>query len=216
LFLLVSVSLVILSGIDLYIFGIEEVLPSTQHLRVDIFLVLPLIIHTALGGLSALKRKGIQSPSISLSILTTAIVLCLLVIFVNLPPLRFGSSRVQIPEGKTVVYIESNPFIFDPTEVKTVRPDLFKPGHFSMFDVLVHLDKKDIIQLEYHYDASMNTHVIDSINDEPDWWYWTYYSGGWQERNVFRMDHYPWKEGRNSAEILQRRSNSLTKDLLDF
>lgn len=64
-----------------------------------------------------------------------------------------------------------------------------------MFDVLVHLDEQDLIDLSYHFDDSMNTHIIDSINDESDWWYKAYYSGGWLEQNVFRPDHYPWKDG---------------------
>ena len=41
----------------------------------------------------------------------------------------------------------------------------------------------------------MNTHVIDAIDGETGWWYRTYYSGGWPEQNVFRPDHYPWKQG---------------------
>ena len=48
--------------------------------------------------------------------------------------------------------------------VETIRPDLFKSGHFSMFDILVHLNKQNQIDLEYHFDESMNTHIIDSIN----------------------------------------------------
>jgi hypothetical protein len=41
----------------------------------------------------------------------------------------------------------------------------------------------------------MNTYIIDSINDEENWWHIAYYDGGWPERNVFRMDHYPYKDG---------------------
>ena len=101
------------------------------------------------------------------------------------------------PEGTELakVKVGSEVFTFDPTKVETVRPDLFNPGYFSMFDVLVHLDKLGMIDLEYHFDDSMNTYVIDSINGEPYWWYEAYYDGGWPEKNVFRMDHYPWKEG---------------------
>jgi hypothetical protein len=40
----------------------------------------------------------------------------------------------------------------------------------------------------------MNTHVIESINDVEHWWYYAIYSGGWRESNVFRMDHYPYKD----------------------
>jgi len=64
-----------------------------------------------------------------------------------------------------------------------------------MFDVLVYLDNEDIIDLEYHFDESMNSMIIDSINGAPNWWYEAYYDGGWSENKVFRMDHYPWKEG---------------------
>jgi len=42
----------------------------------------------------------------------------------------------------------------------------------------------------------MDTYVIDSINGNTDnWWYHIYYSGGHLEKNVVRMDHYPWKHG---------------------
>jgi hypothetical protein len=64
-----------------------------------------------------------------------------------------------------------------------------------MFDVLVHLDTIGEVDLEYHFNASMNTHVIDMLNGEPYWWYQVRYSGGWPENNVYRMDHYHWKPG---------------------
>jgi len=83
---------------------------------------------------------------------------------------------------------------FDPNDVVTVRPDIFAENHFSLFDILVHLDDLGEIELEYHFDASKNTHVIDKINGMGNWWYWAYYNGGWQETNNFRMDHYPYKD----------------------
>jgi hypothetical protein len=85
-------------------------------------------------------------------------------------------------------------FTFDPNEVETVRPDIFIENHFSLFDVLVHLDKQGDIDLEYHFDEALNAHVIDSIDGQENWWYWAYYHGGWQEPNNFRMDHYPYKD----------------------
>jgi hypothetical protein len=39
----------------------------------------------------------------------------------------------------------------------------------------------------------MDTHLINSINGITNWWYTAYYDGGWSEKNVFRMDHYPYK-----------------------
>ena len=62
--------------------------------------------------------------------------------------------------------------------------------------------------MAYHFDDSMNTHVIDSINGEPDWWYEAYYDGGWLEGNMFRMDHYPWKDG-STLEVLKTKRSRL-------
>jgi hypothetical protein len=104
------------------------------------------------------------------------------------------------------VRVGNEDFIFNPTSVETTRPELFNQGYFSMFDVLVHLNKQGLIDLEYHFDESLNAHIIDSINGESNWWYQTYYSGGWSERNVFRPDHYPWKEGTTLTFYLESSS----------
>jgi len=86
-------------------------------------------------------------------------------------------------------------FTFDPSEIRTLRDDIFNEGYFSIFDILAHLDDTGIINMEYHFEDDMNTYVIDSINDLESWWYIAYYDGGWPERNVYRMDHYPYKDG---------------------
>ncbi len=85
-------------------------------------------------------------------------------------------------------------FSFDPREVVTVRDDLFRDNHFSIFDVLVHLEQKGQIEVDYYFDAEMNTHVITDLAGHTEWWYDAYYDGGWRERSVFRMDHYPYKD----------------------
>ena len=85
-------------------------------------------------------------------------------------------------------------FDYVPEEVETLRPELFQEGHFSVFDILVYLDNKGDINMDYHFDTSMNTYVIDEINGQDNWWYRAYYSGGWSEKNAFRMDHFPYKE----------------------
>jgi len=82
---------------------------------------------------------------------------------------------------------------FNPEEVETVRPDLFKDGHFSIFDILVYLDNSGKINMEYHFDADMDTFVVDSINGTNRLWYYAYYDGGRNENNAFRIDHYPYK-----------------------
>lgn len=85
-------------------------------------------------------------------------------------------------------------FDFDPKKVESVRKDIFKDGHFSVFAILVHLDHQEKIDMKYHFDEDMDTYVIDSINGERNWWYTAYYSGGWPEKNVYRMDYYPYKD----------------------
>jgi len=85
-------------------------------------------------------------------------------------------------------------FSFNPEDIISVRPDIFKPGYFSIFDILVHLDNEDSIDMEYRFDESMNTHVIDSINGMGNLWHTAFYDGGWTEQNVYRMDHYPYKD----------------------
>jgi hypothetical protein len=97
------------------------------------------------------------------------------------------------PLERARVKIAGEVYSFNPLIVNSTRPDLFNQGQFSMFDILVHLDEQNKIEFEYHFDESMNTHIIDSINGETDWWYVAYYDGGWPENNVFRADHYLWK-----------------------
>jgi hypothetical protein len=93
------------------------------------------------------------------------------------------------------VTIGDQEYMFDPMEVQTLRPDVFQPLYFSVFDVLVHVAGQEGLGLEYHFDAALNTHVIDQLQGHPDWWYYAYYSGGWVESNVLRPDQYPWKDG---------------------
>jgi hypothetical protein len=84
-------------------------------------------------------------------------------------------------------------FKYNPKEMSTVRNDLFKNGHFSIFDILVYLDNKQQIDMDYSYDNDMDTYVINSLNGSANWWYTAFYDGGWGENVVFRMDHYPYK-----------------------
>ncbi|UCG37287.1 MAG: hypothetical protein JSV64_03150, partial [Candidatus Bathyarchaeota archaeon] len=66
--------------------------------------------------------------------------------------------------------------------------------HFSVFDVIAHLNELGEIDTMYHFDEDLNTHVVDSINGTENWWYSVHYDGGWDEFNAFRMDHYPVKD----------------------
>jgi len=82
-----------------------------------------------------------------------------------------------------------------PTDLQQARPDLFQPGRFSVFDVIARLGEGGDIDLVSHYDEEAATHVVDSINGSDRWWYEAHYDSGWFERNAFRIDHYPVKNG---------------------
>jgi hypothetical protein len=99
---------------------------------------------------------------------------------------------------------------FNVDEVATVRTDLFNPGHFSIFDILVNLDNDNKINMEYHFDGEMDSYIIDSINGIENFWHIAYYDGGWPEGNVFRMDHYPYKP-KMYIELYQSSSTKLNK-----
>jgi hypothetical protein len=86
---------------------------------------------------------------------------------------------------------------FNADEIETIRPDLFKNGSFSVFDILIHLDEERKIDMQYHFAPNMDTYVIDYINGTTNWWYKAWYHKGWPEFNVFRMDHYPYKPKMN-------------------
>jgi hypothetical protein len=101
-------------------------------------------------------------------------------------------------------------FDFRPSEVESVRPDIFTDGAFSVFDILVHLDGRGDISMRYSYDEELATHVIRSINGNGPWWYRIVYDGGWSENNVFRMDLYPFKEG-SSVTVAPEREERMER-----
>jgi len=134
------------------------------------------------------------------------------------PPVQ---QNAQKPTGVGKVLIEGvGEFSFDAGQVKTLRSDIFQPGHFSVFDTLVHLSEKGDIKIEYHFDGNMDTYIIDTINGELHWWYQAKYSGGWYESNVFRMDMYPYKDGteirlnRQREEYLARICRTFGDEVL--
>jgi len=100
-------------------------------------------------------------------------------------------------------------FQFETSEVETLRPDIFRPGHFSLFDALAHVAQQGNIELEYHFSDALDTHLVDRINGQSAWWYSAFYSGGWGEANVFRMDMFPYKDG-TTIRLQQRTPDELT------
>lgn len=106
------------------------------------------------------------------------------------------SHVARLPSGGPVIHIDGlGTFGFHAHQVETVRPDIFQPGHFSLFDILVHLSEMGDIDHDYHFDEAMDTHVIDAVDGERGWWYNAHYSAGWFEASVTPMDLYPYKDG---------------------
>jgi len=116
------------------------------------------------------------------------------------------SHQADVPTGEGHVEIEGiGSFPFDAQQVERQRPDIFQPGHFSLFDALVHISKRGAIALDHHFDEAMDAHVIEAIDGESGWWHNAYYASGWFEPNVFRMDMYPYKD--NTRIRLDRESD---------
>jgi hypothetical protein len=83
----------------------------------------------------------------------------------------------------------------DPRRVKTLRRDIFNKGYFSVFDCLVHVCKEHDIELRYHFDKKLRTHVIDAVGNKKNWWYAAvYHGGGVREEPIHRMDTHPYKD----------------------
>ena len=102
--------------------------------------------------------------------------------------------ETELAEHGRITIRNVGEFEFKPRAIDSVRDDIFREGYFSIFDILVHLDERGDIDLTYHFDETMNTHIIDSLNGEENWWYRAYYHMGWGENNTFRMDHFPYKD----------------------
>ncbi|MFC2131065.1 T9SS type A sorting domain-containing protein, partial [Bacteroidota bacterium] len=93
-----------------------------------------------------------------------------------------------------IVRLGENQFEFNQDEynIETVRPDIFAPGYFSMFDAILAVAAKNDIEIEYHFDSTCMTHFITRVNGtEADYWYHFSYDA----RSV------------NSREILYSREN---------
>ena len=105
-------------------------------------------------------------------------------------------SRLQ-PERPGVISIEDRvkERPINPMGVRTLRPDVFRPGQFSVFDALVHICETAGTPLEYHFDEHMRTHVIDSLDGDRNWWYAARYHGGPRaEEPVHRMDTHAYRD----------------------
>jgi hypothetical protein len=229
--LLLSASIMVITGLSWENRQILEILPFTPHIQWDIITALSLVLHGLIGVISAATRNRIKLP---LSGFRLIILSSLLITSILYTDMYFGRSKSHInddpifsddhvslnktmPTNKGTVSIGQsfNPlskrFNFDPSKVQTLRPDIFKPGYFSVFDILVHLSEVGQVDLRYHFEEELNTYVIDRLEGETNWWYLIYYDGGWSESNYYRMDHYPWKDGStlNFYEVSPKQINEI-------
>lgn len=211
-----------LNGYEFFAQSLEDVVPFDLHRVFDVFLVSFVIVHAAVGTRFALMRRRVRKRLANGILLGLMLSLLAMTIY-----LEVGDSLVipnpdpadPNPDPTYPEYFRfgGEELGFDPANVETVRPDIFKPGAFSMFDLLVHMGSRGLLDLEYHFDDSMNTHVIDLLNGTENMWYTAKYDGGWTEDNVFRMDHYPWKEGATLSmkQIPQGRINEIYSTFLE-
>jgi hypothetical protein len=213
--------LVILSGLNGYEIlapVVGGIAPFEWHRFYDLFLISMIIIHVAVGLKFVTIRKRIKGPLVNLGILFLLTPLVLGAVFLEVPQ---GPGAVVIPPppggtppsnntggGSNLPYppptnatndasavISGATYGFDTSYVQTLREDIFRPGQFSIFDVLVYLNVTGQVNLEYHFNSTYNTYIVDRLNGHDFWWYNVVYSGGWPENNVYRMDHYHWKPG---------------------
>ncbi len=218
-----------LNGYEFFARGLEDVIPFGLHRIFDFFLVVSITLHVAVGMRFLLMRRRIQSPSskllivaLTLFILLSAASLEVMSLVQNSPSPVIPESENPIPDEYTVnayVRIGDTTYGFDSRHVQTLRPDIFRPGSFSVFDIIVHVNDREHLDLEYHFDDTMNTHVVDSLRGASNWWHEVIYSGGWRESNVFRIDHHPWKPGTRvsmnieSADLIENIHSTFREEV---
>jgi hypothetical protein len=118
------------------------------------------------------------------------------------PPDAYAQGRLAAETG-TLEIRGLGELSYDPAAITTLRPDIFLPGHFSVFDVLVHLAETNEFELEYDFDEDLQTHVIRSLSGLSGWWYDAHYEGGSFDKTVVRIDQFPVKDGMSILLYLE-------------
>ena len=157
--------LTLISGLKYYewfavIFG--DFFLFSWHLNYDLLLAIFVIIHVMVGSKFFLTRKKIRHWSADLFVILLGISLVITTLIINTPS--------RLPPYQ--VRIGNETYNFNPDEINTSRPDLFQNGNFSPFDVLLHLDLTGKLNITYHFNATMDTYVIDSLNGKTNYWYY--------------------------------------------
>jgi hypothetical protein len=211
-FIVIAAFGMILTGLNGYTYFaqlFEGVVPFAPHRVFDVLLITAIIIHVVIGIRFVLMRRRVNTRVARRITLGIMLIFMVITFTINAPAFNsnpiddLGDDDTGDDDDADDIYVPPSHIKVDGRNVKftehkdvvTVRPDIFRPGSFSVFDVLVHLDGLGRLDLEYHFNESMNTFVIDSLNNISHWWYRVEYSGGWPEGNAYRMDHYLWKPG---------------------
>ncbi|MFA6232635.1 MAG: hypothetical protein WC824_00430 [Bacteroidota bacterium] len=102
------------------------------------------------------------------------------------------------------VIIRGRQYPFDQStlEVRALRTDIFAPGYFSLFDVLLAVAKREGVAIAWHWDEQCQTHFIDSVDGVTgDFWYGFSYDAGsgtqaeLNNRRQIRWDELLWQPG---------------------
>lgn len=111
------------------------------------------------------------------------------------------SHILNILPGSWVIF-NNQTYEFNPGEysISTVRPDIFAPGYFSVFDVIIAVAERNGMQVEYYYDEECKTHFITSVNQHQDdfWYRFAYHApdlGDLNKQNATRWDELLWRPG---------------------
>jgi hypothetical protein len=145
---------------------------------------------TWITNMTKKRLKHVNVKGLATKAAVIIVVIVLLALILQNPAVQ----RVLFGGDNYIMIDDVGEFKYNPKNIETVRSDIFQEGSFSIFDILVHLNNTGKINMEWHFDIDKNTNIIDSINGKKNWWYEAYYDGGWPENNVFRMDHFPFKE----------------------
>ncbi|MBY9001558.1 MAG: hypothetical protein KGD64_11615, partial [Candidatus Heimdallarchaeota archaeon] len=133
----------------------------------DLVMNIFIVIHITIGLKFLTIRKKIRKQWINYVIGIVTILLLTGAIYLQIPKNNSGTPNptgTPSNEGNVKITVAGLPYEFNPANVTTTRPDIFKGSQFSMFDVLVHLDELGQLNLNYHFDVSLNTYVIDSMD----------------------------------------------------
>ncbi|MBF0370580.1 MAG: hypothetical protein HQL52_14095 [Magnetococcales bacterium] len=109
-----------------------------------------------------------------------------------------------IPIPGAQVEINGVWYPFEPEEgaITSVRPDIFAPGYFSMFDALLAVAADNNIEIDYSFSEAHQTHFINTVNGVSGD-YWFHFSYDVQEgiedelimRRANRWDETLWRPG---------------------